>query len=188
MAGIKGDFNKLKKLAEKLEGLAKPVFRAKLSKNIAEESIEMVNQSFEEGRSPYGPKWPAPRWRSANGKVSPLRDTGRLQRSFHVVSTSFYKFVVETNVKYAATHQYGAVIKPKTAKCLVFRGVHTDVGRTAKGRKSYKRTYGGWIFAKKVTIPQRQMMPEPNQGLPNRWKKGFDDTATDVLKAFLGKR
>jgi phage gpG-like protein len=236
VSGINGDFDKLKKLLIKLEGVPKPAFRAKLSKNISEEAIALVKQGFADGRSPYGQPWKPQRFRTANGKTIPLNDNGLLKNSFHVVSTTFYKFIVATNVKYAATHQYGAVIKAKNwrtvtrkttkqeqhsalvrlnkagfwkagfskaaqqsvlnsiktvtykVKGLVFRGVHTDVGRSSKGRKTYKRTYGDWIFAQKVTIPQRQMMPEAKQGLPDSWKKAFDEVADEVVRKHFGKR
>ena len=162
-----------------MEKLDSPEAKRVLSRNLGEEAIEQINQGFEEGRNPYGDPWAPPRLRTASS-VSPLRDTGRLQRSFHLVETSTHRFVVETNVIYASVHQYGAVIKAKPWRNLRFRGNHYE-----RIWKKLKRAYGDWILGKGVKIPQRMMMPE--NGLPESWAKAFIETASDVFHAYFDK-
>jgi phage gpG-like protein len=78
--------------------------------------------------------------------------TGRLWRSIH--SETFRRMgrvvgIVGTNVKYAAIHEFGGTIRPKSAGgFLVWRGAST---RGANGRFQA----GEMIFAKEVKIPRR---------------------------------
>jgi phage gpG-like protein len=80
--------------------------------------------------------------RGGGSAGQPLRDTGRLNRSI-TSKADGQGVTVGTNVKYAPTHQFGAIIRPKNpSKFLVFPG--------PDGEK---------IFAKKVTIPARPFLP-----------------------------
>lgn len=91
-----------------------------------------VDMNFKRGVSPDGTPWAPLKHRQGQ----PLRDTKRLQNSM-TYSASNDEVTVGTNVIYAPTHQFGATIKPKKGKFLVFK----------LGDKT--------VFAKQVTIPAR---------------------------------
>lgn len=132
-------------LADKLAKLAgldlSPAY-----KEIGEELVSMVRFGFRLSQNPYGDKWEPLKIRE--GK--PLQDTGNLQQSFHA-DAGGDSVVIGTNVPYAATHQYGAVIVPKNKKMLAWK-----VGEA-------------WHFAKRVNIPARPMLPDEGGGLPKTW-------------------
>lgn len=98
-----------------------------------------IRLCFRLGTSPWGVPWKPlnPKFRTGQ----PLRDTGRLQRSINS-QTQGDAVVVGTNVRYAATHQFGATIFPKNAE-------HLAAGTAG----------GGVAFLKKAVIPSRPFMP-----------------------------
>lgn len=105
---------------------------------------------------------------NTEGKAGqPLRDTGRLQRSITAAADS-QGVTVGTNLRQARIHQFGGVIRPKTAKSLVFPG-----------------PTGELIFAKKVTIPARPYLPlrraSTTVDLPPAWSLQI----TQALKLYL---
>lgn len=124
---------------------------------------ERVRLGFKMGRSPYGQAWSPLKIRQGQ----PLRDTGRLQESINYrVGGSGDDQYVDVGTNYgpleggktvAAVHQYGAVIKPKTAKFLRFMGAN------------------GFIFAKRVVIPARPFLPIQGDQLvmPDSWNKSI---------------
>ncbi|EAU40161.1 prophage MuSo2, virion morphogenesis protein, putative [Fulvimarina pelagi HTCC2506] len=110
-----------------------------------------------EKTAPDGTPWPANR---AGTPI--LKQTGRNLLD-SVASTSS-----ETSAEWGATwehahvHQEGAVIGPKTAKALVFRGAN------------------GTVFARKVTIPAR-----PFVGLSDENRAEMDDLITDFFSGLF---
>lgn len=100
---------------------------------------EGVERRFDAQIAPDGTPWPPSiRARLVHGQT--LTDTARLRRSItHEASRD--RVEVGTNVVYAAPHQFGATIRPKKAKALVFQipGV-------------------GWVTAQEVTIPARPFL------------------------------
>jgi phage gpG-like protein len=88
-----------------------------------------------------GADWPA---RSSGGHPLLLL-SGTLRNSLHV-SAGGDSVKVGSPTIYAAIHQLGGVIVPKSAKRLVF---------SAGGKK---------VFAKKVTIPARPFLPFDKSG------------------------
>jgi phage gpG-like protein len=134
----------------------------RLKAALAAEALTQVQLGFHGGRDPYGEPWPPPLLR--NGR--PLRDTGRLANSF---TTELIPegFRIGTNVLYARVHQYGATITPKKGKFLRFRD-----------RRGRKRRF---VFAKKVTIPARRMVPESGT-LGPIWTRAFERTAKRVIR------
>lgn len=109
---------------------------------------------FRMGVSPWGESWKPLRYREGQ----PLQDTGRLRNSLTVRATDD-DVQIGTNLKhngvsYPAVMQFGAVIRPRKGKVLVFH-----IG---------SRT----IFAKKVVVPARPYLPiRPNgeTDLPKSW-------------------
>lgn len=142
--------NAFRMLEEKTGDLT-PAFNS-----IGRSAVSMIGLGFRNSVDPYGAPWRPLKWRSGQ----PLRDTGRLARSF-TYRTRPRELEIGTNLrvewkgaKYslAAIHQFGAIVTPKYAKVLRFR--------------AYRG--GPWIAAKKTVIPPRPMLPF--HGLPVTWR------------------
>ena len=103
----------------------------RVTRALAQEAVTQVRLGFKNGVDPSGNAWKALTSRPGG---SPLRDKGRLANSFSAKATGT-TFVVGTNVKYAATHQYGATIRPKAAKALSFK---VQIARAMKPSRSRK--------------------------------------------------
>jgi phage gpG-like protein len=94
--------------------------------------------NFNSAGASYRPKpWPAKR----DGTPSNLQQSTTLAKSFALEVTSTYAKVSNPMI-YAAIHQFGGVIKPKSGKFLVFT--------TADGHT---------VFVRSVKIPARPFFP-----------------------------
>jgi phage gpG-like protein len=145
-----------------------------INMNLAKEGISLVQRGFQTTTNPYGKKWEPAKYRA--GQV--LSDKRLLRNSFTRGSISATEFTIGTNRIYAKTHQYGATIVPKTAKRLVFK---IQIATRVKANKRGKRAaVMGTVFAKKVVIPQRMMMPESD--LPQTWTDAFLSTADEIVR------
>lgn len=181
---ISGDFRKLQKLVAKAADAPSKMMRV-VSKVMAEETIELVHQSFERQESPHGTPW-APRHPNSirqSGQI--LRDTGRLQRSFTRDSISEKGFRVGTNVKYAAIHQFGGEIVPKKAKALAFWVPGSYQVFSARGKRLKKPKLNSMflVLTKKVTMPQRAMMPIKT--IPKRWMDAYREVVDEVVRDYF---
>lgn len=166
---MKGDFAKLARLQSKVKSLASNDTRLQLANVVGAAALTELQLGFRESRDPYGKAWARLLLR-AGGK--PLQDTGRLRSSFSYQPRP-NGFTIGTNFIGANVHQYGATIRPKRAKFLAFRGkIHGRRRRTTD-----------LIFAKEVTIPRRQMVPEGRLG--QLWKNAFDGAATRFLSRIM---
>ncbi len=159
---LKGDFAKLTQLQTKIGHLAASGTRERLARVLGAEALAQVQLGFRESRDPYGVPWKPLALRS--GK--PLLDTRRLSNSFSS-RIAPGGFTVGTNFVGAAVHQHGATIVPVKAKFLAF--------------KASRR--GKTIFAKRVTIPSRPMMP--TRVLGPIWTRAFNETATRFLSKLM---
>lgn len=166
--GVRGDFGALRQLREQLAGIADADFRRELTAALAEEARTQVHFGFDREEGPDGVPWPA--LKSRDGRA--LRDTGRLRNSITTESNAS-GFTLLTNVKYAATHQYGATIRAKTARGLTFR-----VGGARP------RTRGQWVRMPQVTIPRRQFLPEDR--VSQRFEDALNAEADRILRKRLG--
>ncbi|MDA9095413.1 phage virion morphogenesis protein [Porticoccaceae bacterium] len=110
---------------------------AKLMSRIGRALVTDIDFNFRRSQGPDGRPWKPLKSR----KGQPLRDTGRLQRSI-VFDADKSQVAVGTNVLYAPTHQFGAVIKPKKGPFLIF---------AVPGPGGKKR----FVFARQVEIPAR---------------------------------
>ncbi len=108
--------------------------------------VSMIQLGFRAQRSPYGEPW-LPTHRG--GQI--LRLTSRLRGSISEDASADH-VAVGTNVRYARVHQFGAVIRARSAEFLRFR-----IGDR-------------WARKKEVTIPARPFMP--TEGLPEDWVSG----------------
>lgn len=171
MSQMKGDWAKLARLQAQVRKLATGDTLVRLNNVLGATAIAEVQKGFRESRDPYGTPWKPLLLR--RGK--PLLDTGRLRSSFSY-NASRRGFTIGTNFIGARVHQHGATITPKRSRFLRFRGMNVVRGR---------RRPTPWIFAKMVTIPARQMVPEGRLG--DRWGNALNDAATEFLRKEIGK-
>ena len=147
----RGDFRGLDRLLRALDRLTQPGAMREVSRVAAEGAMSALMDRFRTATDPWGRPWrPSLRAQLEGGQT--LSDTGRLRRSFSVQSVSERGFVIGTNVRYAAAHQFGAVIRPRRARYLRFR--------LAGGRGTRKGGRGRWVTASRVELPARPFFPE----------------------------
>ena len=111
-------------------------YRKPLFQRLGRALVNDAKMNFVREHEPDGTPWEPLKIRE--GRI--LSDTGRLKNSLSY-ATGDDEVQYGTNVFYAATHQFGAVIKPVRKKALKFPG---------KGGKD--------VFAKQVTIPARPFL------------------------------
>lgn len=147
----------LKAIQDKLEAFAN---RRPLMERIGRVMKTDVQMNFRKGQTPDGQRWAPLKIRTGQ----PLRLTRRLMSSYDFEANDD-EVVVGTNyTKVALTHHFGATIKAKPGKRLRFQGP------------------GGWIFAKKVTIPARPALglgPVQVQKINRAIEQWAEDTAND---------
>lgn len=136
---LEGDTRALLKKLRSFSELDKKKINAALGQAVRESTLER----FKTSKSPSGKKWTVSMRAQAEGGKT-LVKTSQLRSSIKVKSDTS-GFAVGTNVKYAATHQFG------------------ESGRTirAKNHKVLRFQVGGqWISKKQVriTIPARPFL------------------------------
>lgn len=180
-AAFTGDFEKLRKLVDGMGKLASKKFITECNRQLANEAVNQVQQSFASGVDPYGKPWRALLYRDGQ----PLRKTGRLLNSFRgrVVSGGF---MVESNVVYAAIQNYGGTVQ---------RYARSELQKYSGGKK--RRRLKANTKARNVvthvanhgesstTIPARQYLPSGTLG--PRWRGAFVDILTTMRERALGK-
>lgn len=114
-----------------LAGNAGPAFRV-ISTRLRQDTLRQFSQG--------GAYWPGPAWKPTHRGGKTLVDRAILRNSIHAASGADWA-AAGTDVKYAAIHQFGGVIRAKNAKALRFK-----IG-------------GQWIMRKSVTIPARPFLP-----------------------------
>lgn len=187
-ASVRGDFEKLRALVEGMGKLNTSPFRRETSTLLAEDMLARVQLGFLKSVDPDGNPW-AP----VKRKGQPLRDTGRLMNSIHRRITT-RGFVIETNVEYAAIHQYGG--KVKHAARVVAR--EADSGRFLKRnlkstrkaefqlQQSKPATRVGFNRAYESTITRRQFLPDPDS-MPRAYLAGFERVIRAQRERYLGR-
>ena len=157
---LEGDTRRLLKKIRSFSELNKKA----INKNLGEVVRNSTLERFKRSRGPDGKAWQqSTRAKDKGGKT--LVQTAQLRNSIRTKSEA-YGFAVGTNVKHAATHQFGEkgrIIRAKRAKALRFQ-----VG-------------GNWFVKKKVKIK-----------IPARPYLGLDDDDMAEIKAtiedFLAKQ
>lgn len=148
---LEGDISKLKAQIKKLENVD---FKS-VSNALAEVGRTSTIERFKKQVGPDGKTWPdSTRVKEIGGRT--LTDTGGLRKSIRS-KVSNTGFALGTNLKYAATHQFGdqgRVIRARNKKALRFR-----VG-------------GQWVTKKKVIV-----------NIPARPYLGFND---DDIEEMIG--
>lgn len=164
----------IKKLKASADGRAAYETAKKL---VAAEAITQVQLGFRESRDPYGKPW-AP-LTSRPGK--PLLNTARLRNSF-TYDLMPNAIRIGTNFPFASVHQRGMVITPREAKRLRFFLPGAGQARVRADRRG-----ANVVFAKKVVIPQRLMVPTRERGPGPIWRPALDKAWRRGLAKFFGK-
>ncbi len=183
MAGVSG--SQLKRMWREIARVGDGSFVKDVTATVAAAGLEQVRRTFAEQRDPYGRPW-AP----SNGfGGSTLQSTRRFLNSFTSQVSGPGQFRIGTNVRFAATHQYGAVIKPVHAKLLVFEVPFANRIAVRSGGKYKRKKFGragtqkNLVFAKRVVVPRRQIVPEDQLGPV--WERVFErelQVAIDQLR------
>lgn len=138
-----------------------PISLDKMARALSFEGEQQTRTRIQrEKAAPDGTPWAANvPWYAATKKGSLLQESGSLLDSLSA-QPSGTAAEWGSNLIYAAVHQYGAEIKPKTAK----------------------RLYVGGRFARRVNIPAR-----PFLGLSEENFADFEDIVLDVLDEFAAQ-
>lgn len=158
--GIAVKFEGKDEFLKKIQNVSDPAQRTELFDTFGSYLLSSSQQRFLDETSPDGVAWKKSRRAKDKGGKT-LRDSGQLFASLTYRAKS-NRVEVGSNKIYAGIHQFGGVIKPKSAKKLVFR-----VG-------------GGFIFVDKVTMPAR-----PYLGINNQDREELSALATDWMEAAL---
>jgi phage gpG-like protein len=153
----------LDKLRAKVRRLNDAGFGRELQQVLAATAVTQVDNCFVEQRDPYGDAWQ--KLTSRDGEA--LRNDGHMKASIHPVDKG-KNFSVVIDQGHPAVHNRGATIVPRAAAALRF------VVR------------GAVVFAQKVVIPKRQMVPDKRRGLGPIWSRAFAATANDLIRRRLG--
>lgn len=154
---LEGDAEALLRKMQSIAEIDKNGLSAALAETVRESTLER----FRQGRAPDGRRWvPSKRALLESGKT--LIKTAQLRNSIHAKSDTT-GFAVGTNVKHAATHQFG------------------DPGRTIRARKKKALRFqvgGRWVSKKQVhvTIPAR-----PFLGLSEEDMRELQETVEDFV-------
>ena len=165
------DSNKrVQALADVVRSLAGPD-KVVLQKRLGQTAITQAQLGVRQGRDPYGKAWAPLTSRSGQ----PLRRTGNnIQRSWTAGGETPNTFVFGSRFKYLATHQYGALILPKSGNW--------------RRRLRFRTETSGLVYAREVTIPQRQLVPEKDTGgLGAEWLKAFEATVRRYIEEKMKK-
>jgi len=123
-----------------------------------------IKLGFKNSTSPYGDAWKPLKYRDGQ----PLRDKGLLQNSITYNAESD-SVSIGTNAIQAKVQNFGAVIRPRTAKTL-----RLFIGNRA-------------VFVKQVVIPSRLFMPIVGNDvvLPQDWLKATVRALQDHIESQL---
>jgi phage virion morphogenesis protein len=132
------DDAELRKRAKALGAELARAPQKKLMERIAAHGLFSTSRRFETGKGPGGEPWKKS-FRALMEGGQTLVDSGRLRDNFGTEATTT-RAEWGTNTEYAAIHQFGGVIRAKSAKALRFQ------------------TGGEWVMKKSVTIPARPFL------------------------------
>jgi len=176
--GIKGvaQLRELRKQLQRAASAGPEGLKQHMLAAAAQAALTQVQMGFRTSTAPDGTPWAPLQVRV--GK--PLRDTGRLANSFSARATAS-GIEVGTNVadKIVVTHQEGRVIKPISAKAMHFP-IPGTIGK--RGRRGIP----SWVFAKKVTVPARPMVPTDGKLTP-KWMDACNAAADRAAKIYFKK-
>lgn len=170
-AYFKGDLRKLRAWAKKAERYPTDALDF-VALQLAEEAIELVRDGISRGRDPHGRRYRKLRMRQGQ----PLRNTGRLQASWHRKKSDRTGFTIASSVNYAIYHQLGTGIY----------GPRKQPIKPVKAKALRIPVQGGALFRGSVRgTPQRRMVP--HKQLSATWRRAFREVANEALSEYFGK-
>lgn len=163
---------KAARIIQQINALAGDQRRA-LQKVLGETAVAQAALGVRDGKDPYGRKWVKLTSRPGG---RPLRRTGNnIQRSWFSKVADRNSFRFASRFRYIATHQYGAVIVPKNGPYLRFKVEGSPIMGRRAGAVRQVGAESLTVFARRVVIPRRQLVPEMDTGgLGERWLKAFE--------------
>lgn len=173
---LSGDFGGLTRFAKKIEKLSSPAALKALSRDLADEALNLAQDGFTKEQDPFGRPWFPKRY--PDGRKILHGATGQLGRSFFKANVTADGFQIGNRAKHAAFVQKGTgiygpshkPIVPKTGKALRFRGPG-----------------GKFMFRKKSDgSPPRPILPTSGK-LPAAWARAFEKRAVAFLRNRLGR-
>ncbi|MCL2823530.1 MAG: phage virion morphogenesis protein [Polyangiaceae bacterium] len=193
MPGVTGDIGGLAQLIAKFKQISSGRTRKVIVSTIAEEYTNFMSRCFDDGRGPYGEVWKPldPKFRvSAKGQPGqkPLLNTGALRTAALATRNGTHGFSVAVSRMYASIHQFGATIRAKRARWMVFGGYqYAKVYKAVKSGKDkvklksrLTRTKFDTYFAKVVKIPARPFAPL--KGMPPELDAAAMEAVEEVIE------
>lgn len=197
---LTGDIAKLVRWRKKIEKLGSTQSLIRLNKNLAEETVSIVVEGFQNETDPYGQKWK--RKVFPDGRQVLVGSTTRLRRGWKRTRCDADGFRVSSSVAYAVHHQHGTgiygprkqKIVPKNKKALSFVvqvAVQPRVRAGASPIVPVGKRAGRWkgqrIFLRSVKgCPPRMMVPRKGE-LPAEWAKRYHDVCREWFHSQLKK-
>lgn len=171
------DIKQLQELVKAVSAIRRAGFRQGLVRALAQTMKAEVMLTFEESQDLYGKKW-KPLKATSGRRVGgmPLLDTSNLRNSINVRVMGSSRFVIGTNVKYAAVHQYG--YNKRTQHKVRKTGKLDKNGRYRKGRvKGLSKKY-------RAGIPARPYLPD-RRGFPKAMARQFSFIITKSIERHI---
>jgi phage gpG-like protein len=163
---VRGNLKELRRWQTQLKKT--PDALVTVNEQLAEETISLIREGFEDSTDPYGHEWESLALRDGR----PLEDTGRLKSSWFRANVSRTGYTVANATEYAIYHQIGTGIFGPRGKPIVAKGEGLLRIPVRGGPAIYTRSVRG--------SPARKMVPD-NGELPPRWQARLVETAEDTL-------
>lgn len=175
-ASLSGDFGSLTAFGNRVGGLANPSFMRQVSKEIADEGLNLVQVGFSQQRNPYGSPWFPKKY--PDGRSILRGSSGKLERSFIRLYAGPDAAIIGSKAREAVFAQSGTgIYGPRKQRITPKRG-----------RALRFKIGGRWAFAKSVEgSRQRLMMPLEHR--PSiYWGKAFQARVSALLRNRLAGR
>lgn len=174
-ASLSGDFGALTAFGNRIGQLGSSGFMRQISKEIADEALNLVQVGFSQQRNPYGSPWFPKKY--PDGRSILRGASGKLERSFIRLYAGPDAAIIGSKVREATFAQTGTGIYGPNKRPI-----------RAKGRAMRFKVNGRWVFATQVEgSRQRLMMPTPHRN-SIYWARAFQSRVSAVLRAKLAGR
>ncbi len=139
-------------LIAKLDALNTDEWRMALSRQLAEEALDLIDDGFKRRSNPYGDRW------TQTKQPNPiLEKSGNLRASFRIIATAPSGFSIRSDSEYGHFHQYGT----------------THAARTSLKTKE--------TFAERG-LSVRALVPTDAGGMPAAYERAFDAVLVRYVK------
>jgi hypothetical protein len=172
---VTGDFAKLLKFAKKVGNLAGQNAMTAVSSAMADATIELIDEGFEQEREPSGKPW---REKAFPDGKPVLEQSGQLRKSFRKKQVSSRGFTVGSDNEAFKFAQYGTGVYGRKRRRI-----------KPKGGGALAWSIGGrTFFASSVAgAPKRLMLPVGGR-VPTLWRQRLNKRAkTRLLEIFNGR-